>query len=116
MVTTESRCCDNEGAASWGHPRRAHPIGTQKLSLSDVAAAAGVSRADPVPLVPLEAALLDSFGVYEQEKYDAGIAEASRGSTARHVWMRSCASSWSSSTPPRSAASSTSSPSTSSTR
>jgi len=53
--------------------------GTQRLSLSDVAATAGVSRPTLYRWFPSKEALLDSFGVYEQDKYDAGIANAVAG-------------------------------------
>src|SRR5262245_4940339 len=50
--------------------------GPRKLSLSDVAAAAGVSRPTLYRWFPSKEALLDAFGRYEQHKYDAGIAAA----------------------------------------
>ena len=53
--------------------------GTRKLSLSDVAAATGVSRPTLYRWFPSKEALLEAFGVYEQEKYDAGIAQAISG-------------------------------------
>ncbi len=53
--------------------------GPRKLSLSDVAATAGVSRPTLYRWFPSKEALLDAFGRYEQQKYDAGIAEAVAG-------------------------------------
>lgn len=53
--------------------------GTRKLSLSDVAVTAGVSRPTLYRWFPSKDALLEAFGVYEQQKYDAGIAEAVAG-------------------------------------
>jgi AcrR family transcriptional regulator len=53
--------------------------GLRKLSLSEVAAAAGVSRPTLYRWFPSKGALLEAFGRYEQEKYDAGIAEAVAG-------------------------------------
>ena len=53
--------------------------GARKLSLSDVAATAGVSRPTLYRWFPSKDALLEAFGVYEQQKYDAGIAEAVAG-------------------------------------
>ena len=53
--------------------------GMRKLSLSDVAAAADVSRPTLYRWFPSKEALLEAFGVYEQEKYDAGIAQAISG-------------------------------------
>ena len=53
--------------------------GARKLSLSDVAAAAGVSRPTLYRWFPSKEALLEAFGVYEQQKYDAGIAAAVAG-------------------------------------
>lgn len=50
--------------------------GSRKLSLSDVAAAAGVSRPTLYRWFPSKEALLEAFGHYEQQKYDDGIAEA----------------------------------------
>src|SRR5262245_50757372 len=53
--------------------------GPRKLSLSDVAAAAGVSRPTLYRWFPTKEALLEAFGRYEQRKYDAGIAAAVEG-------------------------------------
>jgi AcrR family transcriptional regulator len=53
--------------------------GPRKLSLSDVAATAGVSRPTLYHWFPSKQALLDAFGRYEQDKYDAGIAAAVTG-------------------------------------
>lgn len=53
--------------------------GPRKLSLSDVAAAAGVSRPTVYRWFPSKAALLEAFGRYEQRKYDDGIADAVAG-------------------------------------
>jgi len=53
--------------------------GPRKLSLSDVAAAAGVSRPTLYRWFPSKKALLDAFGRYEQRKYDDGIADAVAG-------------------------------------
>ncbi len=53
--------------------------GTRKLSLSDVAATAEVSRPTLYRWFPSKEALLETFGHYEQEKYDTGIAEAVAG-------------------------------------
>ena len=50
--------------------------GPRKLSLSKVAAAAGVSRPTLYRWFPSKEALLDAFGRYEQRKYDDGIADA----------------------------------------
>ncbi len=50
--------------------------GTRKLSLSDVAATAEVSRPTLYRWFPSKEALLEAFGHYEQQKYDTGIAEA----------------------------------------
>src|SRR5215831_6523630 len=53
--------------------------GPRKLSLSDVAATAGVSRPTLYRWFPSKEDLLDAFGRYEQQKYDAGIADAIAG-------------------------------------
>ena len=53
--------------------------GTRRLSLSDVAATAGVSRPTLYRWFASKEALLEAFGVYEQQKYDAGIADAVAG-------------------------------------
>jgi AcrR family transcriptional regulator len=50
--------------------------GPRKLSLSEVAAAAGVSRPTLYRWFPSKEELLEAFGRYEQRKYDDGIAEA----------------------------------------
>lgn len=55
--------------------------GPRKLSLSEVAAAAAVSRPTLYRWFPSKKALLDAFGRYEQRKYDDGIAEAVAGLT-----------------------------------
>ena len=53
--------------------------GTRGLSLSDVAATAGFSRPTLYRWFPSKEALLEAFGVYEQQKYDTGIADAVDG-------------------------------------
>ncbi len=53
--------------------------GTRRLSLSDVAATAGVSRPTLYRWFPSKEALLEAFGVYEQQRYDTGIAAAVAG-------------------------------------
>ena len=53
--------------------------GTRGLSLSDVAATAGVSRPTLYRWFSSKEALLEAFGIYEQQKYDAGIAGAVAG-------------------------------------
>ena len=53
--------------------------GTRRLSLSDVAATAGVSRPTLYRWFVSKETLLEAFGVYEQQKYDAGIADAVAG-------------------------------------
>jgi AcrR family transcriptional regulator len=53
--------------------------GPQRLSLLAVAAAAGVSRPTLYRWFPSKDALLAAFGLYEQEKFDAGIAAAIAG-------------------------------------
>jgi AcrR family transcriptional regulator len=53
--------------------------GTRRLSLSDVANTARVSRPTLYRWFPSKEALLEAFGVYEQQKYDAGIAGAVAG-------------------------------------
>jgi len=50
--------------------------GSRRLSLSDVATAAGVSRPTLYRWFPSKDVLLEAFGHYEQQKYDDGIAEA----------------------------------------
>jgi AcrR family transcriptional regulator len=51
-------------------------MGTRRLSLSDVAATAGFSRPTLYRWFTSKEALLEAFGVYEQQKYDTGIADA----------------------------------------
>jgi AcrR family transcriptional regulator len=53
--------------------------GARRLSLSDVAVMAGVSRPTLYRWFPSKEALLEAFGRYEQQRYDAGIAEAVAG-------------------------------------
>jgi AcrR family transcriptional regulator len=53
--------------------------GPRKLSLSEVAATANVSRPTLYKWFPSKEALLEAFGRYEQERYDAGIAAAIDG-------------------------------------
>ena len=53
--------------------------GPRKLSMSAVATTAGVSRATLYRWFPSKETLLQDFGVDEQEKYDAGMAEAVAG-------------------------------------
>ena len=53
--------------------------GPRKLSMSAVAATAGASRVTLYRWFPSKEALLSAFGVYEQQKYDAGMAEAVAG-------------------------------------
>ena len=53
--------------------------GPRKLSLSAVAAVAGVSRPTLYRWFPSKKALLEAFGRYEQRKYDDGIADAVAG-------------------------------------
>jgi AcrR family transcriptional regulator len=53
--------------------------GPRKLSLSEVATVAGVSRPTLYRWFPSKEDLLDAFGRYEQQKYDAGIAAAVDG-------------------------------------
>ncbi len=53
--------------------------GPSKLSMSAVATTAGVSRVTLYRWFPSKEALLEAFGVYEQQKYDAGMAEAIYG-------------------------------------
>jgi AcrR family transcriptional regulator len=53
--------------------------GPRRLSLSDVAAAAGVSRPTLYRWFPSKEALLEAFGAYEQAKFDAGIAAVIAG-------------------------------------
>jgi AcrR family transcriptional regulator len=53
--------------------------GSRRLSLSDVAKAAGVSRPTLYKWFPTKDALLEEFSQYEQRKYDAGLAAAVQG-------------------------------------
>jgi len=53
--------------------------GPRRLSLSDVAAAAGVSRPTLYRWFPSKEALLGAFGAYEQAQFDAGIAAVIAG-------------------------------------
>lgn len=48
--------------------------GQRKLSMSDVAGEAGVSRPTLYRWYPSKEALLEAFGLYEQTKYDQGMA------------------------------------------
>lgn len=53
--------------------------GRRKLQLSDVAAEAGVSRPTLYRHFGSKDGLLDAFGLYEQDNFDAGIAAAMSG-------------------------------------
>ena len=53
--------------------------GMTKLSLSEVAAQAGVSRPTLYRWFASKEELLDAFGVWEREMYDRGIAKATAG-------------------------------------
>jgi AcrR family transcriptional regulator len=53
--------------------------GRKKLMLSDVAAEAKVSRPTLYRYFPSKEALLDAFGLYEQDNFDAGISSAMAG-------------------------------------
>jgi AcrR family transcriptional regulator len=53
--------------------------GVSRLSLSDVAVTAGVSRPTLYRWFSSKEALLEAFGLYEQQRYDAGIAQAVAG-------------------------------------
>ena len=53
--------------------------GRKKLLLSDVAAEAKVSRQTLYRYFPSKEALLDAFGLYEQDNFDAGISSAMAG-------------------------------------
>ena len=53
--------------------------GRRKLQLSDVAAEAGVSRPTLYRYFGSKEGLLEAFGLYEQDNFDAGIAAAMAG-------------------------------------
>ena len=53
--------------------------GREKLMLSEVAAEAKVSRPTLYRYFPSKEALLDAFGLYEQDNFDAGISSAMAG-------------------------------------
>jgi AcrR family transcriptional regulator len=53
--------------------------GRKKLMLSEVAAEAKVSRPTLYRYFPSKEALLDAFGLYEQDNFDAGISSAMAG-------------------------------------
>ncbi|MBW0018154.1 MAG: TetR/AcrR family transcriptional regulator [Mycobacterium sp.] len=53
--------------------------GRKKLMLSEVAAEAGLSRPTLYRYFPSKEALLEAFGLYEQDNFDAGIAAAVAG-------------------------------------
>jgi AcrR family transcriptional regulator len=53
--------------------------GRKNLMLSEVAAEAGVSRPTLYRYFPSKDALLDAFGLYEQDNFDAGMANAVAG-------------------------------------
>lgn len=53
--------------------------GPTKLSLSEVAAAAGVSRPTLYRWFSSKEELLGAFGLFEQARYDAGVAAATAG-------------------------------------
>lgn len=53
--------------------------GKSKLSLSDVAAQAGVSRPTLYRWFASKEELLDAFGLYERHQFDSGIAAATAG-------------------------------------
>lgn len=55
--------------------------GHTKLSMWDVAAEAGLSRPTLYRWFPSKEDLLEAFGLYEQQKYDEGIATALEGLT-----------------------------------
>lgn len=54
---------------------RPKAYGQRKLSTSDVAAEAGVSRPTPYRRHPSKEDLLAAFGLYEQAKFDQGMAQ-----------------------------------------
>ena len=74
-----ARYGNDQGAHPGGDRRGPCPLGDSKLSLSDVAATAGVSRPTLYRWFVSKETLLEAFGVYEQQKYDAGIADAVAG-------------------------------------
>lgn len=53
--------------------------GQRNLQLSDVAAEAGVSRPTLYRYFGSKQGLLDAFGLYEQDNFDAGLAAATAG-------------------------------------
>ncbi len=53
--------------------------GRKRLQLSEVAAEAHVSRPTLYRYFPSKEALLDAFGLYEQDNFDAGISSAMAG-------------------------------------
>ena len=53
--------------------------GHRKLSMSDVASEAGVSRPTLYRWFPSKDELLEGFGLYEQAKYDQGMVRALQG-------------------------------------
>lgn len=53
--------------------------GHRNLQLSDVAAVAGVSRPTLYRYFGSKQGLLDAFGLYEQDNFDAGLAAATAG-------------------------------------
>ncbi len=53
--------------------------GRKNLMLSEVAAEAGTSRPTLYRYFPSKEALLDAFGLYEQDNFDAGMANAVAG-------------------------------------
>jgi len=57
--------------------------GMTKLSLSDVAAQAGVSRPTLYRWFASKKELLDTFGLWERQMYDRGIAKATTGLRGR---------------------------------
>jgi AcrR family transcriptional regulator len=57
--------------------------GRKRLMLSEVAAEAKVSRPTLYRYFPSKEALLDAFGLYEQDNFDAGISSAMAGLRGR---------------------------------
>ena len=53
--------------------------GRKNLMLSEVASEAGISRPTLYRYFPSKEALLDAFGLYEQDNFDAGMANAVAG-------------------------------------